>query len=199
MSEKNHHVGRRRFLALCGGGIAGIWFAGTGLVRLPARMVFAMSGSCSFCGKEAREVFGLAGITCRNVRVCDECIELCFDILAEEADIEPPVPARAEPDADPLERVLKDSQLLADLLRRMEAGERGDLLIDGLARAMVRADEIVIPPRWQPRVKDLICSFCDKSQRDVVKLVAGPTVYICDGCIGDAGALFMRYGWRPGV
>src|SRR5438067_743944 len=28
----------------------------------------------------------------------------------------------------------------------------------------------------------LRCSFCNKSQRDVKKLIAGPTVYICDEC-----------------
>ena len=30
----------------------------------------------------------------------------------------------------------------------------------------------------------LSCSFCGKSQREVKKLIAGPTVYICDECIG---------------
>lgn len=30
----------------------------------------------------------------------------------------------------------------------------------------------------------LQCSFCGKPQNDVKKLVAGPTVYICDECIG---------------
>ena len=29
----------------------------------------------------------------------------------------------------------------------------------------------------------LSCSFCGKSQRDVKKLIAGPTVYICDECV----------------
>ncbi|PYN88544.1 MAG: ATP-dependent Clp protease ATP-binding subunit ClpX, partial [Candidatus Rokuibacteriota bacterium] len=29
----------------------------------------------------------------------------------------------------------------------------------------------------------LRCSFCGKSQNDVRKLIAGPTVYICDECI----------------
>mgnify|MGYP001616552965 CR=1 FL=1 len=28
------------------------------------------------------------------------------------------------------------------------------------------------------------CSFCGKNQREVRKLIAGPTVYICDECIG---------------
>ncbi len=30
----------------------------------------------------------------------------------------------------------------------------------------------------------LNCSFCGKSQKEVKKLIAGPTVYICDECIG---------------
>ena len=30
----------------------------------------------------------------------------------------------------------------------------------------------------------MTCSFCGKSQKEVKKLIAGPTVYICDECIG---------------
>lgn len=30
----------------------------------------------------------------------------------------------------------------------------------------------------------LCCSFCGKSQREVGKLIAGPTVYVCDQCVG---------------
>jgi len=29
----------------------------------------------------------------------------------------------------------------------------------------------------------LKCSFCGKSEKEVNKLVAGPDVYICDGCV----------------
>src|SRR5882757_10032224 len=29
----------------------------------------------------------------------------------------------------------------------------------------------------------LYCSFCGKSQHDVSKLIAGPTVFICDECV----------------
>lgn len=32
-------------------------------------------------------------------------------------------------------------------------------------------------------MKDLVCSFCGKSQREVKKLIAGPSVYICDECV----------------
>jgi ATP-dependent Clp protease ATP-binding subunit ClpX len=31
--------------------------------------------------------------------------------------------------------------------------------------------------------EDLLCSFCGKSQDEVKKLIAGPSVYICDECI----------------
>jgi len=34
-----------------------------------------------------------------------------------------------------------------------------------------------------PDSSNLCCSFCGKSQKEVRKLIAGPTVYICDECI----------------
>ena len=32
----------------------------------------------------------------------------------------------------------------------------------------------------------LHCSFCGRAQRQVAKLIAGPGVYICDGCVALA-------------
>ena len=32
----------------------------------------------------------------------------------------------------------------------------------------------------------LRCSFCGKKQKRVDKLIAGPGVYICDGCVAQA-------------
>lgn len=37
--------------------------------------------------------------------------------------------------------------------------------------------------RQDDRSDNLTCSFCGKSQEEVKKLIAGPTVYICDECI----------------
>jgi ATP-dependent Clp protease ATP-binding subunit ClpX len=37
--------------------------------------------------------------------------------------------------------------------------------------------------RKMPSGKDLCCSFCGKSQKEVRKLIAGPSVYICDECV----------------
>ncbi|MCA1975047.1 MAG: hypothetical protein LDL44_19615, partial [Caenispirillum sp.] len=34
-----------------------------------------------------------------------------------------------------------------------------------------------------PGEKLLYCSFCGKSQHEVRKLIAGPSVFICDECI----------------
>ncbi len=38
-------------------------------------------------------------------------------------------------------------------------------------------------PRKNDASDDLLCSFCGKSQDEVKKLIAGPSVYICDECI----------------
>jgi ATP-dependent Clp protease ATP-binding subunit ClpX len=38
-------------------------------------------------------------------------------------------------------------------------------------------------PRRNDPNDDLLCSFCGKSQDEVRKLIAGPSVYICDECI----------------
>ena len=42
----------------------------------------------------------------------------------------------------------------------------------------------------------LACSFCGKGQRDVRKLIAGPTVYICDECIRLCNDIIAEEGER---
>jgi hypothetical protein len=44
---------------------------------------------------------------------------------------------------------------------------------------------------WWQRIRrtrrvtpDAVCTFCDRPPSEVAKLVAGPNVFICDGCIG---------------
>jgi len=39
---------------------------------------------------------------------------------------------------------------------------------------------------------NLCCSFCGKNQSDVKKLIAGPTVYICDECIDLCNEIIME-------
>ncbi len=37
--------------------------------------------------------------------------------------------------------------------------------------------------------RTLRCSFCGKSDKEVGRLVAGPCVHICDGCIGTCNKI----------
>jgi hypothetical protein len=49
------------------------------------------------------------------------------------------------------------------------------------------------PAEAEPGPKTLYCSFCSKSQHDVATLIAGPSVFICDGCVGLCdGILFDK-------
>jgi ATP-dependent protease Clp ATPase subunit len=41
----------------------------------------------------------------------------------------------------------------------------------------------------------LSCSFCGKTQKQVKKLIAGPGVYICEGCLRRAQAVIAEPGW----
>jgi len=41
-----------------------------------------------------------------------------------------------------------------------------------------------VSPARREDQPSLSCSFCGKGQKEVKKLIAGPTVYICDECIG---------------
>jgi len=43
---------------------------------------------------------------------------------------------------------------------------------------------------------NLCCSFCGKSQREVEKLIAGPTVYICDECIELCNDIIAEEGHK---
>src|SRR6202165_2406667 len=62
--------------------------------------------SCSFCGKGQREVRKLiAGPT---VYICDECIRLCNDIIAEEAERDEGRPAVSLPTPAEVQNLLED-------------------------------------------------------------------------------------------
>jgi hypothetical protein len=41
---------------------------------------------------------------------------------------------------------------------------------------------------WRSRnvKRDTVCTFCERPPSEVAKLIAGPNVFICDGCVGLA-------------
>jgi ATP-dependent Clp protease ATP-binding subunit ClpX len=54
-------------------------------------------------------------------------------------------------------------------------------------------------PRRNDQNDDLLCSFCGKSQDEVKKLIAGPSVYICDECIQLCNEIIAEeYGEEAG-
>jgi hypothetical protein len=178
-------LARRRFLFLAGKA-PGLWLAGAGLLTLQRRFVVALGGSCSFCGKDGSEVSALAGITGRGDRICEGCVRLCWEILAEQGlVVVEDADARTAP--PPTEDAVLDE--LGDLLRGLDARERepGTDLSSLMADLRRRLDG-----ERRARPVDFSCSFCDALRRDVPKLISGPRVFICDGCVGDAAGLLTQ-------
>ena len=56
--------------------------------------------------------------------------------------------------------------------------------IQAAVDALEASIKVMAPTRREPPPDCLVCSFCGKTQREVRKLIAGPTVYICDECVG---------------
>ena len=48
------------------------------------------------------------------------------------------------------------------------------------------------------KTKSLLrCTFCGKSQEEVEKLIAGPSVFICDECVGLCNEILAEEGTSP--
>lgn len=43
-------------------------------------------------------------------------------------------------------------------------------------------------------IRPLRCSFCGRNQNEVLKLIAGPTVFICDECVGICADIVAKGG-----
>ena len=181
-------MNRRRFIALIGATVPGLWVDGVGLIQLPRQMVITISGQCSFCDKDAREVFGLAGVLNRHARVCSECIDICLDILMEDAHLTLNHPGQ----------LLKNTgnsdafDFAALGIMRNDVMRRIGVDLEAFMDVILKHLDQPIPP--QPtEITHLACSFCDRSQKETKKLIAGPHVYICEICTGDAAALIKLH------
>jgi ATP-dependent Clp protease ATP-binding subunit ClpX len=54
-------------------------------------------------------------------------------------------------------------------------------------------------PKYGSTSGNLTCSFCGKTQREVKKLIAGPSVYICDECIDLCNDIIREEGQKAGT
>jgi hypothetical protein len=63
--------------------------------------------------------------------------------------------------------------------------------------------EAARPPEPQPATEDgpktLYCSFCGKSQHDVQSLIAGPSVFICNECVGLCDGILIGQRIRKDI
>jgi ATP-dependent protease Clp ATPase subunit len=148
-------------------------------------MMIAISGTCSFCTKDAESVFGLAGTRGRSHRICNDCVGLCLDIMAEERiddDVIAAEPLLDVPEVDGFEMTPELESAIADVQESHAE----------MMRRFIEEEE-----RWKEEHTRTVhewasfsCSFCDKSQREVAKLIqGGPSVFVCDLCVGDASAI----------
>jgi hypothetical protein len=64
--------------------------------------------------------------------------------------------------------------------------------------AKIEADQVAakpIDPGSPSSTSSILhCSFCGKSQHEVSKLIAGPTVFICDECVGLCTDIILGNG-----
>jgi hypothetical protein len=189
-------MNRRRFIALIGAAVPGFWVDGIGLIELPRQMVITISGHCSFCGKDAREVFGLAGVLRRHARICSECIDICLEILMDDMR---------------MVALAVDSRYPDHILESSESSDAFDFEALGIKRnddlrrigvdqeafmeiILKHLDQSKLPdPHGPKKISHLACSFCDRKQSETKKLIAGPKIYICEICIGDAAALINMH------
>jgi ATP-dependent Clp protease protease subunit len=71
-----------------------------------------------------------------------------------------------------------------DLKAIEDALERDNFLTADMAKDFGIVDKVIDKRPEDPSSKNtLYCSFCGKSQHEVRKLIAGPTVFICDECV----------------
>jgi len=141
--------------------------------------------SCRFCGKREDEVAALlAGPP--PLFICNECVALASDILiAEEEELF----AQSVPAWEPTEDQLREFQRIRRALKQDE----------GLAvepDGTIRRVQVIKRAGTQREDRSLIltCSFCRKREDEVRKLIAGPTVYICDECVRRCAGVLAQDG-----
>jgi len=130
--------------------------------------------SCYFCDKREDEVAALlAGPS--PLFICNECVALAIDILIAE---EEQLLAQSVPAWEPTEDQLRELQRIG---RELKHDEAPAVESDGTIERV----QVIQRAGTQRQDQSLIlaCSFCRKSQDEVRKLIAGPTVYICDECV----------------
>lgn len=70
-----------------------------------------------------------------------------------------------------------------ELIAKAFGYDNWNILSAKIDAAQSRSSSAISPQNRTPQERLLYCSFCGKNQHEVQKLIAGPAVYICDGCV----------------
>jgi hypothetical protein len=70
-----------------------------------------------------------------------------------------------------------------ELIAKVFGYDNWNILSAKIDAAQSRCGSVISPQNGTKQEKVLRCSFCDKSQHEVQKLIAGPAVYICEACV----------------
>lgn len=153
------------------------------------RMLIAPAGQCSFCGKNSSQVPAVVGLLGRDERICNECIEICLEMLLDDLQAQKLIAAK-----DPKNSAF--STLDHFEVTEMVPGRSSPRTKTELAalfeevREGIRQDQA--HHHWSHA--DLKCAFCDRQHSEPLKLIAGPETYICHICVRDATLLLLENG-----
>jgi ClpX C4-type zinc finger len=165
------------------------------------RFLVSHVGACSFCGKRDHEASAFASLAGRAHSICGMCLSLCLDITCEYDKREERAGLAAQ-----LASFEPRREVDEEMVRKLRSGDV-EGIINGLREQGHSNDDLekirAVVSRQSPRscpvhvgrvdgTAEETCSFCDSVRVDVVKLVEGPGVTICDRCIDNASADVLR-------
>ena len=133
--------------------------------------------ACSFCGTPRSEVGRLLAAPGQRF-ICGECVDRATAVVSGAAEGGSPLVASTAP-----------CSFCGRTPNAAAASPDGTAVI--CDRCVAASQRIVAPEAGDSkggRRREIMmrCSFCNASQRDVAKLIAGPDVYICGECIATA-------------
>jgi hypothetical protein len=149
-------------------------------VSAPAVATTTAEDACSFCGAPRRELDKLlAGPG--PVFICDSCVRRAADVVAGGGSAGTLRHVPVEDDAT-CSFCGNGSAIGGTMAEQTDGHPRICSTCTATCQKLLRDDT---PDRPMVRRNSRIrCSFCNISQADAQRLIAGPGVYICDGCVG---------------
>lgn len=161
------------------------------MTRLERTFVVSAGSHCSFCGHPRRERRALVEAVGAKPQICDECIVLCWEILADQLgeDLRPSEPwvqSEPLPERPPVDDETRERQRAAFERMRAEAEARWTAGLDAREIEARKAREMALQERLRAEFAVARCSFCDATREEVRKLISGPRAYVCDACVSDA-------------